>query len=123
MINYCVGYVLDLYFFTEIVSPGRENVLCLAERMMRKFWANLSDSSENTWRPVPLKGAENVRAMIRSGEDEEGRPPGTAIVIATSVWVPASPRRVFDFLHDVHTRNRVSFDGIAFSIIDSWDPS
>ena len=93
-------------------------MLRLAERMMRKFWANLSDSTENIWSPVPLKGAENVLAMIINAEDEEGHPPGTSIVIATTVWVPASPRRVFDFLNNEGTRNQVSFDAIAFSIID-----
>lgn len=81
---------------------------------MRNFWANLCDSAENIWRPVPLKGAENVQAMIRNGEDE-GQPPGTSIVIATTVWVCASPRRVFDFLHNERSRNRVNVPAYKYS--------
>ncbi|KAL6313916.1 hypothetical protein AAG906_011643 [Vitis piasezkii] len=90
----------------QLVPTGEENLLTLADRMMRSFWRNLSASRKNQWMTVPLSGAENIEAIIRFVKDKEGRRPGPALVMATTIRIPASSRRIFDFLQDENSRNK-----------------
>lgn len=41
-----------------------------------------------------------MRIMTRKNVDDSGEPPGILLSASTSVWVPVSPRRLFDFLRD-----------------------
>uniref|UniRef100_M1CNN2 Cutin deficient 2 n=1 Tax=Solanum tuberosum TaxID=4113 RepID=M1CNN2_SOLTU len=48
---------------------------------------------------------EDVRVMTRKSVDDPGEPAGIVLSAATSVWLPVSPQRLFDFLRDERLRS------------------
>jgi homeobox-leucine zipper protein len=76
--------------------------------MTRTFCVEISASTENIWMQFPLPGAEDIRIMTKySTVDDPGKPPGPSVAFATSVWLPASPKLVFNFLRHENFRNKV----------------
>ncbi|XP_010469600.1 PREDICTED: homeobox-leucine zipper protein HDG3-like [Camelina sativa] len=53
-------------------------------------------------------GGDDIRMMTMKNINDPGRPPGVVFSAATSFWVPAPPKIVFDFLRDVD--HRASWD-------------
>ncbi|KAF9617556.1 hypothetical protein IFM89_037368 [Coptis chinensis] len=47
----------------------------------------------------------DVRVMTRKSIDDPGEPPGVVLSAATSVWLPVSPQKLFDFLRDERLRS------------------
>ncbi|KAL8136801.1 hypothetical protein V2J09_002802 [Rumex salicifolius] len=89
-----------------ITSPeGRKSMLKLAERMMISFCSGVGASTAHTWTTLSGSGSDDVRVMTRKSVDDPGRPPGIVLSAATSFWMPISPKRVFDFLRDEHSRS------------------
>lgn len=77
---------------------------------MRSFFReNTSACSENKWMslPWPTSGAENIRISMKSSTGDPGRPPGTTMVFATSIYHPFSRKKVFSFLRDEKCRSEV----------------
>ncbi|CAH2057809.1 unnamed protein product [Thlaspi arvense] len=86
---------------TPISSLGKKSMLKLAQRMTENFSRGVCASSSQKWSRLEVGNIDDdVRIMTRKNVDDPGEPPGILLSAATSVWVPVSPRRLFDFLRD-----------------------
>ncbi|XP_066348140.1 homeobox-leucine zipper protein ROC5-like isoform X2 [Miscanthus floridulus] len=93
---------------SEAVSlEGKRSLLKLARRMMENFCAGMSASSSCEWSILDgLTGSmgKDVRVMVQNSVDEPGVPPGVVLSVATAVWLPVTPERLFNFLRDEELR-------------------
>ncbi|RWW33381.1 hypothetical protein GW17_00001915 [Ensete ventricosum] len=93
---------------TTITPSGRRSMLKLAQRMTDNFCAGVCASSAHQWNK--LRGGvdigEDVRVMTRQSVADPGEPPGVVLSAATSVWLPVSPQRLFDFLRNERLRSQ-----------------
>lgn len=81
-------------------------MLKLAQRMTNNFCAGVCASTVHKWNKLnPGNVDEDVRVMTRKSVDDPGEPPGIVLSAATSVWLPVSPQRLFDFLRDERLRS------------------
>jgi len=74
---------------------------------MENFCAGMSASSSCEW--SILDGLTNsmgkdVRVMVQNSVHEPGVPPGVVLSVATAVWLPVTPERLFNFLRDEELR-------------------
>ncbi|KAF2315345.1 hypothetical protein GH714_038887 [Hevea brasiliensis] len=91
---------------TAITSGGRRSMLKLAQRMTDNFCAGVCASTVHKWNKLNAGNVdEDVRVMTRKSVDDPGEPPGIVLSAATSVWLPVSPQRLFDFLRDERLRS------------------
>lgn len=91
---------------SAITPSGRRSMLKLAQRMTANFCAGICASSVHKWNKLCAPGVgEDVRVLTRQSLDDPGEPPGVVLSAATSVWLAASPHRVFDFLRDERIRS------------------
>ncbi|KAI4371533.1 hypothetical protein MLD38_019755 [Melastoma candidum] len=89
-----------------ITAGGRRSMLKLAQRMTANFCAGVSASSVHKWNKLNAGNVdEDVRVMTRKSVDDPGEPPGIVLSAATSVWLPVSPQRLFEFLRDEQLRS------------------
>ncbi|KAB2597626.1 homeobox-leucine zipper protein ANTHOCYANINLESS 2 [Pyrus ussuriensis x Pyrus communis] len=91
---------------TAITTSGRRSMLKLAQRMTDNFCAGVCASTVHKWTKLNAGNVdEDVRVMTRESLDDPGEPPGVVLSAATSVWLPVSPQRLFDFLRDERLRS------------------
>ncbi|TYI19472.1 hypothetical protein ES332_A07G167000v1 [Gossypium tomentosum] len=91
---------------TAITVSGRRSMLKLAQRMTGNFCAGVCASTVHKWNKLNAGNVdEDVRVMTRKSVDNPGEPPGIVLSAATSVWLPVSPQRLFDFLRDERLRS------------------
>ncbi|KAK8587961.1 hypothetical protein V6N13_086920 [Hibiscus sabdariffa] len=91
---------------TGITAGGRRSMLKLAQRMTDNFCAGVCASTVHKWNKLNVGSVdEDVRVMTRKSVDDPGEPPGIVLSAATSVWLPVSPQRLFDFLRDERLRS------------------
>ncbi|KAL4352321.1 hypothetical protein GQ457_06G032300 [Hibiscus cannabinus] len=91
---------------TGISAGGRRSMLKLAQRMTDNFCAGVCASTVHKWNKLNVGSVdEDVRVMTRKSVDDPGEPPGIVLSAATSVWLPVSPQRLFDFLRDERLRS------------------
>ncbi|KAG9154860.1 hypothetical protein Leryth_025221 [Lithospermum erythrorhizon] len=94
---------------TAAITPaGRRSMLKLAQRMTESFCAGVSASSVHKWNRLNnVAGSvdEDVRVMTRKSIDDPGEPAGVVLSASTSVWLPISCQRLFDFLRDERLRS------------------
>ncbi|KZV57631.1 homeobox-leucine zipper protein ANTHOCYANINLESS 2 [Dorcoceras hygrometricum] len=91
---------------TAITAGGRKSMLKLAQRMTNNFCAGVCASTVHKWNKLNAGTVdEDVRVMTRKSVDDPGEPPGIVVSAATSVWLPVSPQRLFDFLRDERLRS------------------
>ncbi|KAI3449166.1 hypothetical protein Pfo_005831 [Paulownia fortunei] len=89
-----------------ITAGGRRSMLKLAQRMTNNFCAGVCASTVHKWNKLRTENVdEDVRVMTRKSVDDPGEPPGIVLSAATSVWLPVSPQRLFDFLRNEHLRS------------------
>ncbi|CAL1399044.1 unnamed protein product [Linum trigynum] len=89
-----------------ITAGGRRSMLKLAQRMTDNFCAGVCASTVHKWNKLNAGNVdEDVRVMTRKSVDDPGEPPGIVLSAATSVWLPVSPQRLFDFLRDERLRS------------------
>ncbi|RDX99926.1 Homeobox-leucine zipper protein ANTHOCYANINLESS 2, partial [Mucuna pruriens] len=89
-----------------ITAGGRRSMLKLAQRMTNNFCAGVCASTVHKWNKLNAGNVdEDVRVMTRKSVDDPGEPPGIVLSAATSVWLPVSPHRLFDFLRDERLRS------------------
>lgn len=102
-----------LYYFPVLIIPeaGMRSLLKLSERMVRSFCSELSASATNKWRALPRSRANNRDTTLMMNttfnKDDHGKPLAATVVFATSVELPATPKKVFDFLSHEESRTRV----------------
>ncbi|KZV26725.1 homeobox-leucine zipper protein ANTHOCYANINLESS 2-like [Dorcoceras hygrometricum] len=88
-----------------ISGGGRRSMLKLAQRMTTNFCAGVCASTVHKWNKLRTDSVgEDVRVMTRRSIDDPGEPSGIVLSASTSVWLPVSPHRVFDFLRNVSLR-------------------
>ncbi|XP_061359240.1 homeobox-leucine zipper protein ANTHOCYANINLESS 2-like isoform X2 [Gastrolobium bilobum] len=91
---------------SAITSGGRRSMLKLAQRMTNNFCAGVCASTVHKWNKLNAGNfGEDVRVMTRKSVDDPGEPPGIVLSAATSVWLPVSPHRLFNFLRDERLRS------------------
>lgn len=91
---------------TAITPSGRRSMLKLAQRMTNNFCAGVCASTVHKWNKLCAGNVdEDVRVMTRKSVDDPGEPAGIVLSAATSVWLPVSPQRLFDFLRDERLRS------------------
>ncbi|KAJ1375783.1 hypothetical protein SESBI_50625 [Sesbania bispinosa] len=74
--------------------------------MTNNFCAGVCASTVHKWNKLNAGNVdEDVRVMTRKSVDDPGEPPGIVLSAATSVWLPVSPQRLFDFLRDERLRS------------------
>ncbi|KAK8981544.1 hypothetical protein V6N11_027957 [Hibiscus sabdariffa] len=92
-----------------ITPAGRKNMLKLAQRMTNNFCAGVSASSVQKWeKPDFGTVGEDMMVMTRKNVNDPGEPLGVLLSAATSVWIPATQKKLFDFLRD--ERMRIQWD-------------
>ncbi|KAK8576614.1 hypothetical protein V6N13_032533 [Hibiscus sabdariffa] len=101
--------------FAQLVSPaihgitaaGRKSVLKLARRMTYNFNTGMCGSSVFKWGKLNVGNVgEDARVMLRKNENCPGEPSGVVLSAATSVWMPITQQRLFDFLQDERMRSQ-----------------
>lgn len=81
-------------------------MLKLAQRMVENFCSGVCASSVRKWDKLHVGNVgEDVRVMTRKSVDDPGEPPGIVLSAATSVWIPVSRQRLFDFLRNEQFRS------------------
>ncbi|XP_038995512.1 homeobox-leucine zipper protein ANTHOCYANINLESS 2-like isoform X2 [Hibiscus syriacus] len=91
---------------TAITASGRRSMLKLAQRMTDNFCAGVCASTVHIWNKLNAGNVdEDVRVMTRKSVNDPGEPPGIVLSAATSVWLPVSPQRLFNFLRDEGLRS------------------
>ncbi|RZB53605.1 homeobox-leucine zipper protein ANTHOCYANINLESS 2-like [Glycine soja] len=91
---------------SAISSGGRRSMLKLAHRMTNNFCSGVCASTVHKWNKLNAGNVgEDVRVMTRKSVDDPGEPPGIVLSAATSVWLPVSSQRLFDFLRDERLRS------------------
>ncbi|CAI9088474.1 OLC1v1022809C1 [Oldenlandia corymbosa var. corymbosa] len=100
-------------------NAGRKSLLTLADRMVRKFDANVTSCSANQWRSLPITGAENILIKTGINHGQSVSPPVVTVTIATSVRLQKSQKDVFKVLCSVNERDKwdiLSHDRVAQEI-------
>lgn len=78
----------------------------LAQRMTYNFCAGVCASSVHKWDKLSVGNVgEDVRVMTRKNINDPGEPHGVVLSAATSVWMPVTQERLFDFLRDEQMRS------------------
>ncbi|OMO97924.1 hypothetical protein COLO4_14278 [Corchorus olitorius] len=91
---------------TGITSAGRKSMIKLAQRMTRNFCSGVCASSMHRWEKINIGSVgEDVRVMTRKNVSDPGEPPGVVLSAATSVWMPVTQQRLFDFLRNERMRS------------------
>lgn len=106
MYNTRIDYTDVIVEQLAITASGRRSMLKLAQRMTDNFCAGVCASTVHKWNKLNADNVdEDVRVMTRKSVDDPGEPPGIVLSAATSVWLPVSPQRLFDFLRDERLRS------------------
>ncbi|KAL9335762.1 hypothetical protein Peur_072943 [Populus x canadensis] len=91
---------------TVINLGGKKSMLKLARRMVDNFCSGVCASSLHNWGDLVAGNmSEDVRILTRKSINEPGEPDGIVLSAATSVWLPVSRQRLFDFLRDEQSRS------------------
>ncbi|GAU15450.1 hypothetical protein TSUD_44870 [Trifolium subterraneum] len=91
---------------TALSQAGRRSMLKLAQRMTNNFCSGVCASSARKWDSLQMGTlSDDMRVMTRKNVDDPGEPPGIVLSAATSVWMPVSRQRLFDFLRDERLRS------------------
>jgi homeobox-leucine zipper protein len=93
--------LIDLLFFLPVVCPiGKRIMSTLAQQMSDYFWAGICPSSDSDWDNLLITdmGNSDLRIMYQEITDAFGENPRIILCASTSVWMPVSRQRVFDFL-------------------------
>ncbi|THU58209.1 hypothetical protein C4D60_Mb03t11750 [Musa balbisiana] len=91
----------------SITASGQRSMLKLARRMTNAFCAGVCASPAHGWSKLASETiGEDVRVMTRMSVNVPGEPVGLVLSAATSVWIPAPPKRLFDFLCETRFRSK-----------------
>lgn len=103
--------LVQLCIFTSlffVANPdGTRNILKLAERMVVSFCSGVSGSVAHQWTNISGTVADHVRIRSRNNDGDPGRPLGVVLNASTSIWLPITPKRVFELLRSESLRNEV----------------
>ncbi|XP_057481341.1 homeobox-leucine zipper protein ANTHOCYANINLESS 2-like isoform X2 [Actinidia eriantha] len=105
----CLAVLMSSTISTEdhsgITPTGRTSMVRLANRMTRSYCAGVC-ATVHMWQLVQVGNmGEEARLLIRNSVDKPGEPSGLVLSATTSVWMPVSHQRLFDFLRDEQLRS------------------
>ncbi|KAL3521508.1 hypothetical protein ACH5RR_019657 [Cinchona calisaya] len=103
-----------------ISTSGRRSIAKLAQRMTHNFCAGVCATAYK-WEAVQGGNTGDVRLIMRKGMGNPGDPAGVVLSAATTVWMPVSQQRLFDFLRNEPMRSHwdvLSHDGPVQRIIN-----
>ncbi|KAE8651429.1 homeobox-leucine zipper protein HDG5 isoform X2 [Cucumis sativus] len=90
-----------------IPSPeARQNLMKLAQRMIRTFSVNISTSGGQSWTALSDSPEDTVRITTRKVV-EPGQPNGVILSAVSTTWLPYPHYRVFDLLRDERRRSQL----------------
>ncbi|KAK2421044.1 homeobox-leucine zipper protein ANTHOCYANINLESS [Trifolium repens] len=92
----------------NVVCPiGKRIMSKLARQMSDYLWSGICPSSDSDWDILLTTDMGNSDLKITSQEiqDAYGANPSIILSASTSVWMPVSRQRVFDFLRDARRRS------------------
>ncbi|KAG6520784.1 hypothetical protein ZIOFF_017844 [Zingiber officinale] len=87
-------------------AVATKNILKLSDRMVVCFFSGVSGSVLHQWADRRNVGMNDVKIRGRKNNGDPGRPTGIVLSASTSIWLPIPPKRIFDFLRDVPSRNQ-----------------
>ncbi|KAK7407134.1 hypothetical protein VNO78_08791 [Psophocarpus tetragonolobus] len=94
-----------------IPSPeARKNLMKLAQRMIKTFSLNMSNSGGQSWTAISDSPEDTVRITTRK-ITEPGQPNGVILSAVSTTWLPYSHTKVFDLLRD--ERHRSQMDALS----------
>ncbi|ESQ43310.1 hypothetical protein EUTSA_v10015677mg [Eutrema salsugineum] len=101
----CESYttLLSSQDHTGLSLAGTKSILTLAQRMKRNFYSGITASSIHKWEKLL---AENVGQGTRILTRKSLEPSGVVLSAATSMWLPVTQQRLFEFLCDGKCRNQ-----------------
>ncbi|CAN7139592.1 unnamed protein product [Brassica rapa subsp. narinosa] len=88
---------------TGLPLAGTKSTLTLAQRMKRNFYSGITGSPIHKWEKLV---AENVGQETRILTRKSLQPSGVVLSAATSIWLPVTQQRLFEFLCDSKCRNQ-----------------
>ncbi|KAJ6971246.1 homeobox-leucine zipper protein ANTHOCYANINLESS 2-like [Populus alba x Populus x berolinensis] len=92
---------------TVLNLGGKKSMLKLARRMVDSFCSGVCASTLHNWGNLVVESvSEDVRILTRKIINEPGEPDGIVLSVSTSVWLPVSQQRLFDFLRDEQSRSQ-----------------
>ncbi|CAL1405019.1 unnamed protein product [Linum trigynum] len=104
--RYCECIAILLSCPSPDQTPGKKSAMKLASRMLNSFCSGICDSSNCNWEKVTMMNSnEDVKVMMRNNANEPGEPRGVVLSASTTVWLPVSRQRMFEFLSNVRTRS------------------
>ncbi|KAH7557598.1 hypothetical protein JRO89_XS11G0187900 [Xanthoceras sorbifolium] len=90
-----------------VTPDGRKSLLKLAERMMFNFFSGVCASSARKWDKLHVGNVgEDVRVLTHKNMRDPGEPSGIVLCAATSVWIPVTKQRLFDFMRNDEMRTQ-----------------
>ncbi|XP_021892210.1 homeobox-leucine zipper protein ANTHOCYANINLESS 2 isoform X1 [Carica papaya] len=106
----CLAILMSSTLSTEdhsgFSAAGKKSMLKLAQRMTYNFCTGVCASSVRKWDKLQIGNvSEDVKVMTRKNINEAGEPPGVVLSAATSVWMPVTQERLFNFLRDERLRS------------------
>lgn len=110
---------LTASYLTVISTSGRRSIAKLAQRMTRNFCAGVC-ATVYKWEVVQVKNTDDVRLIMRKSIGNPGEPPGVILSATTTIWMPVSQQRLFDFLRSEQTRSQwdvLSHDGLMQQMV------
>ncbi|CAN1753572.1 Homeobox-leucine zipper protein ROC5 [Linum perenne] len=90
---------------------GKKSLMKLSQKMVNNFYRGISIGSSNSaWEKLSLGSVgENVMIMSRKNSTDPEEAVGIVLSASTSLWLPVSRRRVFEFLMREDTRKDWDF--------------
>ncbi|KAA8539898.1 hypothetical protein F0562_026590 [Nyssa sinensis] len=90
---------------TAITPSGRRSIVKLAQRMTHNFFAGVC-ATVHKWEVLQIGNVvEGARLMTRKNVDDPREPHGVVLSATTSVWMPVSTQRLFNFLRNEQLRS------------------
>ncbi|CAN1743749.1 Homeobox-leucine zipper protein HDG1 [Linum perenne] len=96
----------------EVLSmDGKNSLMKLSQKMVNSFYRGISIGLSNSiWEKLsPMSVGEDVTIMSRKNSTDPEEAMGIVLSASTSLWLPVSRRRVFEFLTREDTRKDWDF--------------
>lgn len=82
-----------------MTPEGKRSMMKLSQKMVNNFCASLSASQMHRWTAISGVNDDSVLVTVHRSCGP-GQPSGVVLCAATSIWLPISCERVFNFLKD-----------------------
>ncbi|CAN1743808.1 Homeobox-leucine zipper protein HDG1 [Linum perenne] len=107
----CVALLLASSSMPQDPSNGKNSLMKLSQKMVNSFYRGISIGLSNSnWEKLSFTSVgEDVTIMSRKNSTDPEEAVGIVLSASTSLWLPVSRRRVFEFLMGEDTRKDWDF--------------